>query len=59
MKWTHGEFRPNSGLVEVDGQNRTDFGYIYFDATEGMEMIEFRVTLKGTLATGKLEAGQT
>ena len=38
MKWTHGEFRPNSGLVERDGQNRTDYGYIYFDATEGLDM---------------------
>ena len=38
MKWTHGEFRPNSGLVSRDGQNRTDYGYIYFDATEGLDM---------------------
>ena len=39
MKWTHGEYRPNAGLVEVDGQNRTDYGYIYFDATEGKDVI--------------------
>ena len=41
MKWTRGEYRPNSGLVEVDGQNRTDYGYIYFDATEGQNMTCF------------------